>query len=102
MQFLQLLALQPMQVLPENANLTGSRFQNSDQYIQQRTLAAPASAQNYKRLLGKHFKTDSIENSPPIWKDLCQVDNLEDRHFRIRDGPLRVCLFNYDGRFVHG
>ena len=81
-----------MQVLPENADLAGGRFQNSNQYIQKRALAASAPAQNDEGLLWKDFETDSIEDRPPVGKNLCQVDNFENRRLRLGNRRFRRFL----------
>src|ERR1700755_1293510 len=89
MQLLQLSALQPMQVLPKNADMAGGGFQDSDQNIQESTLAASAPTQDDECLFWKDFEADSIENRPPVWKTLGQIAHLQDRLARLWPRRLR-------------
>ena len=91
MQLPQLLPFEPMQVLTENADLAGSGFQDSNQDIQKRAFAASAPAQNDEGFLWINFEADSIEDRPPIWKDLGQVDHLQ--NWRLARLELGVSAF---------
>jgi hypothetical protein len=101
MQFPQLFPLEPMKVLPENADLAGSWLKDPDQYIQESALAASAPAKNDEGLLRIDLETDSVQDGPPVGKYLRQVENFEDRRWLAWNYRFRLSLCHFDCGFAH-
>src|ERR1700722_8089119 len=101
MQLFQFRAFESMQILPENTDLTGRRFQDSNQYIQERTLATSAPAQNDKGLFWKNIETDPIKDRPSVRKNLGQIAHFQNGRPRFRNCRFPDFWFNLDCRIAH-
>jgi hypothetical protein len=101
MQFPQPFPLEPMKVLPENADLPGGWLKDSDQYIQESALAASAPAKNDEGFLWIDLEADSVQDGPPVWKYLRQVENFQNRLWLLWNYRIRLSLCHFDCRIAH-